>query len=143
MIFDFATQYRLSHDSIVAPDQFVISDQIWDDFMVFLSDKDISYQSDLEKSLEKLKKEMEESGLTDDMSQVCLQIQDKINQKKENELELHKEEISRVLKTELVSRYYFNRGIIIANLYADGAIEKAMEVLKDETVYKEILEAIK
>jgi len=90
-----------------------------------------------------LKKEMEESGLTDDMSQVCLQIQDRINQKKENELELQKEEISRVLKTELVSRYYFNRGIIIANLYADGAIEKAMEVLKDETVYNEILEAIK
>lgn len=143
MIFDFATQYRLSHDSILAPDQFVITGQIWEDFIGFLSDKDISYQSDLEKSLEKLKKEMEESGLTDDMSQICLQIQDKINQKKENELELHKEEISRVLKTELVSRYYFNRGIIIANLYEDKAIEKAMDVLKDETVYKEILEAIK
>jgi len=143
LVFDFATQFRLSHDSILSPDQFEISDALWNDFISFLEDKDISYQSDLEKSLEALKKEMTENGLTDELGEICVQIQTKIDVKKENELELHRKEISRILKTELVSRYYFNRGIIISNLYEDAAIAKAMELLKNNSEYQEILEPVK
>lgn len=143
MIFDFVTQYRLAHDSVLSPDQFEITDEIWNDFITFLSDKDISYQSDLEKSLERLKNEMEESGLDDELGEVCVEIQRKIDQKKENEIQSYKDEICRVLKTDLMSRYYFNKGVIIANLYEDTAIAEAMAILKDELEYKKILEPVK
>lgn len=142
IIFDFATRYRLSHDSIVSPDQFEINDALWNEFILFLEDKDISYQSDLEKSLQALKKEMLENGLEDDLGEVCVQIQTKIDLKKENEIDLYKDEISRILKTEVVSRYYFNRGVIIANLYEDAAIAKAMDLLKNENEYQKILEPV-
>ena len=107
--------------------------------MTYLADKDISYQSDLEKSLEKLKEEMEKGEMTEDLMQVCHQIQKSIDDKKVNELQLYKEEISRLLKTEIVGRYYFNKGIIIANLYQDSAIKKAMEILSDEASFNAIL----
>jgi len=137
--FDFSTEYRLSHDSIPPPDKFVISDEIWSSFLIFLKDKDISYESEIEQKFNAFKKQAETDGFLEEYSDVCVQIQKKIDDEKEFDFENNKEEIKRILKTDLVSRYYFSRGVIIANLHQDRAIAKSMKLLKNEEEYKAIL----
>lgn len=139
IIFDYSTYYRLQHDSIPPADQFEISDEIWNDFLAFVKTKDITYQSDLEKKMATMKEELIENEMYDELKSVCQKIEEEIAKKKENELEENMDEIKRVLKTDLVSRYYFGKGVIVANLYQDRAIKKAMELLHHSKDYKEIL----
>ena len=140
IIFDFSTHYRLTHDSIPTPDKFEVTDEIWASFLEFISDKDISYKSDLEKKLKALKMVAEKEGVFDDYRDICAQIQQKIDDKKEGEFTIYQEEIKRIIKTDIVSRYYFEKGVIIANLYQDKAIARAIELLRDNKEYSDILQ---
>lgn len=138
-LFDFSTQYRLIHDSIASPDKFEITDEIWNDFLSFTEGKDISYKSALELQLDAMKIKIQTDSLYEGLSEICEQIQTKIDKKKENELMENKDEIMRMLKTDIISRYYYNRGVIIANLYADRAIAKAMSLISKNEDYQQIL----
>jgi carboxyl-terminal processing protease len=142
IIFDFATKFRLENDSIISPDQFEINDRMWSDFVEYLGTVDISYQSDLERKLEVMREELKENGLYEQLEEVCENIESEIATKKENELSENASEIKRILKTDLVSRYYYGKGVIIANLYQDRAIKRAMELLNNQSEYKELLQAI-
>lgn len=139
LIFDYSTQYRLTHDSIAPAEEFEVSEELWNDFLTFIEDKDISYKSNLELQLDKMKKQIQADSLYDGLDEICAQIQLKIDKKKENEIEKNKDEITRILKTDLVSRYYFTKGVIVANLYADRAIAKAMALISNTEEYNEIL----
>lgn len=140
IIFDFATQYRLKHDSIDSPGKFEITEEIWSQFLTYLDTKDISYQSHLEKKMAKMKEELKENNLYDELESVCKKIEDEIAKKKDNELDKNVDEIKRVLKTDMVSRYYFGKGVIIANLYQDKAIKRAMELLNNQEEYNKLLQ---
>lgn len=140
LVFDFATQFRHLHDSILPPNSFVITDEIWNDFMDFIRDKDISYESELERSFKDFKKKVDADSLHTELLNVCNKIEKEIAARKEHDLENHKEEIKRILRTDIVSRYYFSKGVIITNLYQDKAIAKAMELLKDKEAYQQILQ---
>ncbi len=138
-IFDFSTKYRLEHDSISAPDQFEITDEIWNSFVIYLNDKDVSYETDVEKKFHVFKKQAEEDGLLSEFTDVCVQIQEQIDNQKKTDFENNEEEIKRILKTDLVSRYYFSKGVIITNLHQDRAISRAMELFNNPSEYQNIL----
>lgn len=137
--FDFSTQYRLSHDSISPPDEFEITDEIWNSFIVYLDDKEILYESEIEQKFNVFKKQAEEDGFLEEYKDVCLQIQKQIEDQKKSDFDDNKEEIKRILKTDLVSRYYFSKGVIITNLHQDRAIARSMELLNQIEDYQAIL----
>ena len=138
-LFDFATKFKLSHDSIAPASEFEISEALWQEFVGYLGEQDLSYESDLEKKLKDFKKEAQEQGVFDDFELVCTSIQGKIDQEKKGELEKYRPQVERMLKTDIVSRYYFSKGVIITNLYQDKAIKSAMDLLKQPLEYKEYL----
>ena len=138
-IFDFSTQYRLTHDSIAPPDKFTISNEIWNSFLDFLKNKDITYKSEVEKKFNSFKEQAEEDDMLNEFQDVCVQIQKQIDEQKKLEFEENQDRIKRILKTDLVSRYYFTRGVIITNLHQDKAIAKAIELLHDTEKYHQIL----
>lgn len=142
IIFDFSTQYKLEHDSLIAPDQFEITDDIWSSFLEYLKTKDLSYNSQLEEKMNKMEEELKDNELYNDFESLCQQIEEKIAKKKENELDEYSDEIKRVLKTDMVSRYYYGKGVIIANLFQDKAIKKAMELLNNPDEYHQILNPV-
>ncbi len=63
----------------------------------------------------------------------------KILENKKGDLERHKDEIKKILKFEIVTRYYYQKGRIIASLNDDEDITKAIDVLSDEPGYLTIL----
>jgi carboxyl-terminal processing protease len=138
-IFDFSTQYRLSHDSIAPPDEFTISDEIWNSFLDFIKNKDITYESEVEKKFNSFKEQAEKDEMLNEFQDVCVQIQKQIDEQKKLEFEENQDRIKRILRTDLVSRYYFTRGVIITNLHQDKAIAKAIELLHDTEKYHQIL----
>lgn len=128
-VFDFATQYFYAHPKISSPSDFQISDQDFEDFKKFLVGKDYDYTTYTEKSLEDFKKYVEKEAYFEEIKDQLELITSKVNHSKENDLETHKSEIKKILTDEIVSRYYFQEGMIQSGLKGDRDIANALEYL--------------
>jgi len=53
----------------------------------------------------------------------------------DKDLKLFKDEISELLKDEIVSRYYYQKGSIRSAIHSDKGIQKAVDELNSATAY--------
>ncbi|MDL2309349.1 peptidase S41, partial [Bacteroidales bacterium OttesenSCG-928-C03] len=139
LIFDFANQYHGKHETIVAPQQFKVDDALYSEFLHFLKDKEYDYTSQSEYILEELKEIAEEEKYYETLEPLYKEMLAKIDAEKEKELLKFKQEISEYLSSEIVVRYYYNKGRIINMLSYDPDIIEAKKVLHDSARYKKIL----
>lgn len=139
LIFDFANNYRATHDTIVAADKFTVDDKLYEEFVAFLKDKDYSYKTETEEVLEDLKKAADEDKVFKEIETFYNQLKDKLEIEKAQDLYKFKDEISKYLASEIVVRYYYQKGRIINLLSEDKDIAVAKSILKDQARYKSIL----
>ena len=139
LIFDFATKFRHDVPEIALPDQFEITDAIFDDFLRFISDKNYDYTTKTEKALEELKKNAEKEHYFTAIKSEYDALKTQMSNDKKGDLIKHKEQIKELLKLEIVTRYNFQKGRIIASLKNDTDIQKAVTILHDGTMYQSIL----
>lgn len=139
LIFDYATQYRDKHASIPAAKEFKLSDQDFNDFVAFISDKDYDYTTKSEKEMEDLKTTAENEKYYDAVKSEYDALKAKLAHNKKDDISKNKAEIMEVLKEEIVARYYFQTGRFEANVAYDPEIRKAAEVLDDKALYTSVL----
>lgn len=140
-VFDFATQYFYKNKSISDPMTFTISDQDYEDFKKFLVGKEYDYTTYVEKSVQDLEKYAEKEAYFDEIKSQLDAIKAKVNHSKENDLDTHKAEVKKILSEEIVSRYYFQEGMIQAGLDQDPAIDLAKSYLSNPTKSSQTLSA--
>lgn len=138
-IFDFANEYRAKHETIVDADKFRIDDQLYKEFCDYLKGKDYSYKTETEEVLETLKKAAEEDKLFADIETYYNQLKQKLEQEKAQDLIKYKKEICDYLASEIVVRYYYQRGRLMNLLSGDQDVATAKQILLDQARYKEIL----
>lgn len=138
-IFDYATRYRIKHESISNARDFKLSDQDFDDFVKFLEGKDYSYTTSTEKMLDEIKSSAEKEKYLKDIEKELESLSNIVKKNKQNDLYRFKEEIKELLENEIVSRYYFQRGRIENSFSHDLDIKKANEILNDNKLYSQIL----
>lgn len=139
LIFDFATEYRLRNDAISDARSLDISDAVYDEFVTFLADKEYDYTTKSEKNLEDLKESAEKEKYFSAIEQEYEALKKRMMHDKNEDLVKNKEEIKRLLKIEIASRYFYQNGRIEASFNADKDISKALEALNDPTVYASIM----
>jgi carboxyl-terminal processing protease len=139
LIFDFATIYASENGSIASPDQFEISNEIFEAFVEYISDKDYDYTTKCEEKLEDLEKAAKQEHYYEAMKDEYNQLFKVLMHNKEEDLYTFQDEIKDLLKLEIISRYYYQKGKIISTLHDDPEISKAIEVLEDQTQYDSIL----
>jgi carboxyl-terminal processing protease len=140
-IFDFATQYFYSHESISNPRSFEISDQDYEDFKRFLEGKEYDYTTYIEKSVQDLEKYAEKEIYFEEIKSQLDAIKAKVNHSKEQDLDNHKDEVKKILSEEIVSRYYFQEGMIQSGLDQDPGVELAKTYLADPAKIAKTLSA--
>lgn len=138
-IFDYATQYRATHATIPEAKDFRVTDEIYDDFLHFLKDKEYTYTTETEKVMEDLKEVAEDEKYFEDISVLYENMKKKIEEEKSTELQKYKAEISDYLASEIISRYYFQKGKYVDMLRCDPEISAAKQLLIDQPRYKSIL----
>lgn len=138
-VFDFATQYFYKHKSISDPMTFTISDQDFEEFKKFLVGKEYDYTTYVEKSVEDLEKYAEKEAYFEEIKVQLEAIKAKVNHSKEQDLDTHKEEVKKILSEEIVSRYYFQEGMIEAGLDQDPAVDMAKTYLSDPLKTSKVL----
>jgi len=140
LLFDYANQFASKYGSIPAPEEFEISDDIYNDLVAFLKDKTYDYQTASEEALEKLKASAEKEKYFDAIESEYTALKSKILHDKSADLITYKDEVKMILKDEIISRYYFQKGRIVASLHDDPEIAKAIELLNGNETYLAILD---
>ncbi|MFV0468757.1 MAG: S41 family peptidase [Dysgonomonas sp.] len=139
IIFDFATNWTLKHSSIPSAESFSISDKDYEDFKAFVKTKDFKYDRSSEKAMSTLKDIMEFEGYMKTSEAEFKALEAKLVPNLDQDLETSKSTISQYISTEIVKRYYYNKGAIIQQLKDDNEVKKAIEVLNDKDLYKKTL----
>ena len=138
-IFDFANDFYREHSSITTPSNFEINDSLFLVFTNYLNGKDYDYETRTEKAITKLLKDAEKEKYSEDLQEEIDALGKKMKASKTNDIERFKDQISQVIESEIVTRYYFQNGRIEASLKHDDEVNKAVEILKDSDTYKSIL----
>ena len=139
LIFDFATEFRYKNEEIAAAEDFKITDEIFDDFISFLSDKEYEYTNSTEDALDIFKEITDEEGTSELIEEEFTLLLEKIKSNKKNDLQNSKKELKEFLANEIVSRYYYQEGRIIERLQHDKDIEEALRLLENLEEYQSIL----
>ncbi|MBT4217364.1 MAG: S41 family peptidase [Flavobacteriales bacterium] len=139
LVFDFATQFRYKNEKIESIEKFEITDEIFNNFVEFLSDKEYQYTTATEDALDIFKEITDEEGTSDLISEEFNLLIEKIKLNKENDLENNKEEIISFISNEIVSRYYYQEGRIIDRLKHDKDIDEALRLFKNMDEYHSLL----
>ena len=139
LVFDYATQFRATHATIPEARDFRVTEEIYNDFVHFLKDKEYTYTTETEKVMKDLKEVAEEENYFGDIASLYDNMKKKIEEEKSAELQKYKAEISDYLASEIISRYYYQKGKYVDMLRCDPEITAAKQLLLDQNCYKSIL----
>ena len=109
------------------------------EFVTFLADKEYDYTTKSEKNLEDLKESAEKEKYFSAIEKEYEELKKKMMHDKNEDLVKNKDEIKRLMKIEIASRYFYQKGRIEASFNADKDINKALEALNDSSVFASIM----
>jgi carboxyl-terminal processing protease len=139
LIFDFVTNFRRENPSILPPDQFEISDTIYNAFLQYISDKKYDYTTKTEKAVEDLKINAEKEHYFNAIKSEYDALKTQMANDKKGDLAKHKDEIKELLKLDIVTRYHFQKGRVIASLKNDPDINEGIKIINDPQLYQSVL----
>ena len=143
MIFNFANEYKTNHAAIASAKDFVVTENIYNDFLQFVKKGDLKYETLTEKQLKQLKQSVKADKLSEKVEEVIASLEGMVADEKQQDLTRYKKEVSELLAMEIVSRYYHQKGRIEASLNMDPDMKKATELLKDPKTLTSILKGTK
>lgn len=132
MFFDYANAYKKLVATIPSAQNFSLSDNDYLKFVSSVVTKDFKYQSRSERLLNELKNEVEREEKGIEIKTDIDNLQKKIAANKKSDLMANKIEIKRFLETQIISRYYFEKGKIEQSFQYDKEIEAAKNLFNNQ-----------
>ena len=77
----------------------------------------------------------------DDASEEFKALEKKLNHDLDRDLDYFSSDIKKMIATEIIKRYYYQRGNIIQQLKDDDGLTESMKILNDPVKFKEMLSA--
>lgn len=137
IIMKFVSHYL--YGKTETPDKDGIVFQDYDTFLNYIESHDFDYSTKSEKTLDKLEKHLKAetyySELEDEFEKIHLQMK----KAKANSFSRYKEEIIDMIEEEIMTRYYYQKGRYVQKLRNDEEIQAAIDLLKNEKRYHDIL----
>lgn len=135
LIFDFATKFASENESIPAPEEFKITDDIYNQFVDFVKKNNFKYESESKDEFNALVESAKNDKYYDQAKAEFDALKAKLEPNLDNDLKLFKSEISELLVDEIVTRYYYQKGAIRAAIHEDKGIQKAIGELNSPKAY--------
>ena len=138
-IEDFANEYYKEHREGVDVDTFKLSEAEYQDFVRFMADKTVDFESETKEALDQLRKKAERDKYLDRISDELTAIENKIQEDKQSDLTSFREDITRLIEGEILLRYHYKEGVARHNLPTDPGVTEAVKLLNDPVRYQQIL----
>ena len=138
--FDYVVDYVARHPSIAPAKEFRLTDADWQEFRQRVIDSGFSYDPVSRKQFDELVKTAKFEGYYEGAREAFDALQAKLKHDVASDLDSHREIIQQMLELDIVSVYYYQRGMIEAGLRFDKQVKEAIRLLKDEAEYKKLLQ---
>jgi carboxyl-terminal processing protease len=140
LIFDFATRFSGQNESIAEPETFEITDDIYNQFANFVKADSFEYESQSEQLLGDLIEKAKEEKYYELASDEFESIKKRLEPQLDKDLNVFSREIKSLLKNEIVSHYYYQKGAIRSSIGQDKLIQRAIDELSSTVSYNSYFE---
>ena len=137
--FDFVTNWAQQHKEIPPVEDFSVSDADFEALKVYEREKGFTYDRQSEKALKNLKEVAEFEGYLEGDTTWFKTLEAKLTPDLDRDFDRFKTEVKKLLETEIVKRYYYQKGELLAGLKDDDVLAKALEVLSNPALYRKTL----
>ncbi|NBN99509.1 MAG: hypothetical protein EBV19_09785, partial [Flavobacteriia bacterium] len=139
MIFHFATQYHSTHESIATPDKFKLSEEDYTRFIAFVQTQNFTFNSYESTLLDQLKKSLQEKNEYAKVSKNFEALQEGLTLPLSYYFAINNTEISALLASEIVGRFFYEKGKNQYGFRNNRVLTKALEVLNNDSEYRTLL----
>jgi carboxyl-terminal processing protease len=143
-IFNYANKFASLHESIAPPEEFTISDSTFNDFKEFVTKQNFDYHTETESYIEAVRESAAREDYISALTNQLEVLDSLVKEEKKQDIEKFRKDIENLLLLEIVSRYYYQKGRIIASLKNDAdvnaEVEKAKHILLDKQLYLSVLD---
>jgi carboxyl-terminal processing protease len=139
IIFLYANKYARENAAPTSAENFVITDDIYEDFVQFVHQHQFVYQTESEEAIQLLRETAEDEAYLHAISDQLNQLEEQLKTYKANDLYKYRAEVEDLLRVEIVTRYFYQKGKIIASLVNDKELKEAKAVLNDQNRYLKLL----
>ncbi|MCK4749159.1 MAG: peptidase S41, partial [Bacteroidales bacterium] len=139
LVFDFATRFRAENEEIESPESFSMSNDDYSLFKAFVESREFDFKTASEKVFNQLVETAKREKYHALANEEFAILEQKLSHNNLKDLEVFQEEIRQILDEEIVNRYYYQAGRILAQIQEDIQLDKALEVLNEPGIVKEVL----
>ena len=137
MFFNFSLNYVADHENL--GQDFEITDDVLEAFFDFTKEKEFDYKPLGISELESLEKAAKENNYYDQMQTSFEQIKEQFKDVKEKDRKESLDQIKLVLKREITGKIFGSDAATRVMFSNDSTLIKAVELLKDNDKYRELL----
>lgn len=138
-IFNFASNYYHDHPSISGPEDFVLDESQYNEFLSFLNKGENNFKTKAEKKFETAFELSQKENLSEGIQVSYQELKNQLEAQKIEELNKNKEAIKALLSDEIINRYYYKKGEYQNDIVFSEFIKEAISVLENENQYRSIL----
>ncbi len=128
ILHEYSILYFRDHDSIAAPSKFELTNQEYEQFVNWASQKEFDHRTATEVEFDKFVAMAKRESLYDLMSKETTLVDKIVKMSKSDVLKTGMEEIKPLLEEEIVNRYYFQGGRVQSILRNDFQVKQASVV---------------
>ncbi|MBK6539931.1 MAG: S41 family peptidase [Flavobacteriales bacterium] len=131
VFFDFATQYRRSHDSIGPAESFTISEALYQEFTQFAKGRSFTYDTESMEVYAELAEVAKKERYYEHAQAAFETLKKELTPDPAEELVLFRADVEELLRNEIVARYHLQTGRAKAALVTDPYVKSALQVFGD------------
>ncbi|MDR6809291.1 carboxyl-terminal processing protease [Dyadobacter sp. BE34] len=139
LFFDYAVKYHFEHPTIKSAKEFQLTDADYAAFTKWLGDKEYDYTTQVERDLKDLEASAKKEKSLEVIEDQLKALKSKLSHSKDNDLQIFKPEIKKILEEEIIKHYYLEKGMREASFNEDPEVKAALALFKDPARYSQIL----
>lgn len=129
--FDYATRFHRMHDSIAEPKQFELTDADITDFCDYLDEREFKYETETGKFFADMIRMAKHEDIDSATLKQLEALEPILTPNFREAIERHKDEVKELLGSEIVLRYYYQKGQAAYNIRFDNELKRALQELKN------------
>ena len=139
-MLEYVIDYLAAHPTIEPASSFEITDADYEQFKSRVISNGFTYDPESDRAMKALKRIMVYEGYYEEAKTEFEALEKKLQHNLAHDLDVHKEPLKRILSSEIVAAYYYQRGTVEYGLRHDKQMDAARELLRDEVRYRQLLQ---
>lgn len=130
---------RRHRDDKVDVRTFKLSDEEYNNFVEWIKDKEVEYESESRRALKALEKALENDLYDEELRDEVKHLGELIKDDKLSNMQTYRSDIEKMLTVEILSRYSYTRGAVEYYAVTDEDVDKAIDLILNSEEYERIL----